>query len=63
MCKEKTLSHEASQVFFSYCLERFWLPNSHGEGVQTTKKGNNHDQSEEEWVLWAYLAVSGLQHH
>lgn len=27
------------------------------------KKGCNHDRSEEEWVMWADLAVSGLQHH
>lgn len=27
------------------------------------KKGCNHDHSEEEWVMWADLAASGLQHH
>jgi len=27
------------------------------------KKGCNHDHSEEEWVMWADLAVSGFQHH
>lgn len=53
---------------FSYCSERY-LPNSHGEAEQKKKKkpkkkrkkGCNHDHSEEEWVMWADLAVSGLQ--
>lgn len=62
--RNKLLSQHLSyrKCPFSYCSERY-LPNSHGVAVKKKKRGCNHDHSEEEWVMWADLAVSGLQHH
>jgi len=55
--KFKVFQRRSRLKCLSYGSERF-LPNSHGEAAQ--KKGCNHDHSEEEWVMWADLAASGL---